>query len=340
MLEGRDPSETELWRCLTCGLCRERCPSDVDLPGFIRALREIAFDGGGRPQDTHGGIMQQIMDLMANPRIRQKRTDWLPEWVQVLDEKDDQDRSDDVYFVGCAPYYDVIFEDFHLDLKATHLGALELLGGCGATPAVLANECCCGHDALWTGDLRVFEKLAKRNAELFRKVRAKRVFVTCPEGYHTFTTNYREYLGDLDIEFVNTVKFLADERPPLLTIDGETRVTYHDSCRMGRFSRLYEEPRRIIESVGGLSLKEMEFSREQAPCCGSNLWVACDAISKKMQYDLLDAARATGCEIMLTACDKCRIHLACAQMEKGSAGNGIRTESILGVLHRKGVRKS
>ena len=340
MLEGRDPTETELWRCLTCGLCRERCPSDVDFPGFIQSLREVTFDGGGGPQKTHGGIMQELMHLMANRGTRQKRTGWLPDWVEVLEEDEPEDKSDDVYFVGCAPYYDVIFEDFHLDLKATHEGALELLRGCGVTPAVLANECCCGHDARWAGDRRLFGELARRNVELFRKAGAKRVFVSCPEGFYTFTHDYGEYLGDLDIEFVNTLKFLADEGPALSAIEGEARVTYHDSCRMGRFSNLYEEPRKVLESVGGVSLCEMEFSKEQAPCCGSNLWVACDSISKKMQYDLLDAARRTGCEILLTACDKCRIHLACAQMEDGSAGNGIKTESILGFLHRKGVRKS
>jgi len=340
MLDGRDPSETELWRCLTCGLCRERCPSDVDFPGFIQSLREIALDGGSRPQNTHGGVMQELMHLMAGRGIHQKRTGWLPDWVEVLEEDKEEDKSEDVYFVGCAPYYDIVFEGFHLDLKATHEGALHLLREYGVTPAVMANECCCGHDALWAGDRRLFEKLAKRNVELFRRAGAKRVFVSCPEGYYTFTHDYATYLGGLDIEFVNTLKFLADESPVLSGIDGEVRVTYHDSCRMGRFSRLYEEPRKIIGSVGGVSLCEMEFSREQAPCCGSNLWVACDSVSKKMQYELLDAARATGCEVLLTACDKCRIHLACAQMENGSVGNGIKTESILGFLHRKGVRKS
>jgi Fe-S oxidoreductase len=312
----------------------------VDFPGFIQSLREIAFGEGSRPQDTHGGTMRELMRLMAASRIRQRRTDWLPDWVEVLDERKEKDQSDDVYFVGCAPYFDVIFEDFKLDLKATHQGALALLRGCGVTPAVLANERCCGHDALWTGDTTLFAQLAGRNVEIFRKVGAKRIFVSCPEGYYTFTQHYEKYLDGLNVEFVNTVKFLADEAPGLTALDGETCVTYHDSCRMGRFSHLYDEPRKLIGNVGGLSLTEMEFEREQAPCCGSNLWIGCDAISKKMQHDLLEAARGTGCEVLLTACDKCRIHLACAQMEDGSVEDGIKTESILGFLHRKGVRKS
>jgi Fe-S oxidoreductase len=257
----------------------------------------------------------------------------------VLNDGEEGNTSEDIYFVGCAPYFDVVFEDFDLDLKATHIGALELLRQRGVTPAVLANERCCGHDALWTGDADLFEKLARLNAGLFEKAGARRVFVSCPEGYYTFTHDYPKVLGNTTIEFVNTVGFLADQAPEVAVGEDSDSITYHDSCRMGRFSGLYEEPRRLLAGLGGAALKEMEFSRDQAPCCGSNLWVACDAVSKRMQQDVLDAARRTGADVLVTACDKCRIHLACAQMENGSTGNGIKTESILGYLHRKGVRK-
>jgi heterodisulfide reductase subunit D len=339
MLEGRDPSRTELWRCLTCGLCRERCPSDVDFPRFIHGLREMAFEKGDRPQCTHGGVLQHLMEIMARPRLRQKRTDWLPSWTRVIEEEKNEGKAQDVYFVGCAPYLDIVFEDFNLDLEATHVGALELLKLRGVTPAVLANERCCGHDALWSGDVGLFRELALANIDLWKKAGVKRVFVSCPEGYYTFKHDYKEYLGSLDIEFVHTVEFLAENTEEGVALDEGMCVTYHDSCRMGRFARLYDEPRYLLRCLDGLVLKEMEFSREQAPCCGSNLWVGCDAVSKKMQQDLLDAADRTGAEVLLTACDKCRIHLACARMEEGSAVGGIKTESLLGFLHRRGVRK-
>jgi heterodisulfide reductase subunit D len=340
VLEGRDPSETELWRCLTCGLCKERCPSNVDFPHFIQALREVAFQAGSRPSETHGGTLRHLMRLMAGAGLRQKRTDWLPDWVEVLDEDDGGSSSEDVYFVGCTPYLDIVFEDFNLDLKATHLGALELLRHLGITPAVLANERCCGHDPLWSGDRDLFADLARLNADLLRKVGAKRVFVSCPEGYYTFTHDYPVLLGDLGIEFINTVEFLAGQVSDRIGPPNGEQVTYHDSCRMGRFSGLYDQPRQLLRDAGGVRLAEMEFSREQAPCCGSNLWVSCDAVSKRMQQELLDSARRTGSNTLITACDKCRIHLACAQMQDGSVTNDIKTESILGFLYRKGVRKS
>ena len=359
-LDARPLSQAEFWRCLTCGLCRERCPSDVDYPGFIRRLREHAVRSGIMPQATHSGAINEIMRIMTVPRISQKRTGWLPKWFKAVGSGRAGRAAKDLYFVGCAPYCDVIFEDFALDLVGTHAAALELLRSHRVRPAVLADERCCGHDALWAGDTDLFRRLAEQNVRLFKEAGAERVFVSCPEGYYTFKYDYPRYLGELGIEFVNTVKFIADEmsiEEPKQRIDGwgimprrqaptrttaepPTTVTYHDSCRMGRFSGLYAEPRKLLALAEGVILNEMEFNREDAPCCGSNLWINCDCTSKKVQLDLLDAAGATRPDVVITSCDKCRIHLACAQMEGGHLEGGIKTENLLRFLYRRGVRKA
>lgn len=355
----RDAREDELWRCLTCGLCQERCPSDVAYPEFIHSLREQAVGNGATPQPTHGGTIRELMRIMAKQNLKQKKMGWLPEWVEVIEdtgakpkrkarskskgkegEKEAEAAGRDIYFVGCAPYFDVIFEDFKLDLVGTHVAGLELLKSSGVTPAVLADERCCGHDALWSGDVNLFRRLAEANVELFSKTGAKRIFVSCPEGYHTFTKEYPKYLGKSEFEFVNTVAFLSEGLKEVIKGNGDVNVTYHDSCRMGRFSGIYDEPRKILGLAEGVNLREMEFSRDNAPCCGSNLWINCDQVSRRMQSNLLEEVRNTGSEIMLTSCDKCRIHLACAQMEGGNVETKISTDNILRFLHRKAVKNS
>lgn len=339
MLNRTDPLEVDMWRCLTCGLCKERCPSNVDYPQFIRLLRATATACGIEPQPTHGSTIGRLTRIMAKPRITQQRVDWLPDWVTVIDE-DTGTQAEAIYFVGCAPYFDVIFGDFKLDLLGTHMAGLELLKLRGITPAVLANERCCGHDALWSGDTDLFRSLAEANVDLFRRAGAKRIYVTCPEGYHTMSREYPEHLGDLEFEFINTTQFIANATEETVAADGETIVTLHDPCRMGRFSGIYDEPRRLIDLMEGITLKEMYFARENAPCCGSNLWINCDQVSKRMQMNLLAEAEATGAAMLLTSCDKCRIHLACAQLEMGSVTSRIATDNILRFLYRKGVRKA
>jgi Fe-S oxidoreductase len=340
VLNGGGLTEDHVWRCLTCGLCSERCPADVKYPEFVSSLREDAILRGLKPQATHQGTIRELMRILAKDNLKQNKMGWLPDWVEVIDSGKAEKSGGDIYFVGCSPYFDTIFADFNLDLVGTHTAGLELLKLCGVTPAVLANERCCGHDALWSGDKDLFMKLARANLEIFKEAGAKRVFVSCPEGYHAFTRAYPKHLGETGIEFVNTIQFLAGEMKKVIQGNGSLSVTYHDSCRMGRFSGLYDEPRALLGLVEGLELKEMEFTRDNAPCCGSNLWINCDQISRKMQTAMLNEAGKTGADLVLTSCDKCRIHLACAQMELGNVKTKIEMDNVLKFLYRKAVRKS
>jgi Fe-S oxidoreductase len=406
LLDGRDPVLHEIWRCLTCGTCKIRCPSDVDYPEFVRALRETALEKHLLPQHTHGGVMREMMRIMGRFPDRQKRTDWVPEWVEVLSPDDDTRIVEDVYFVGCAPYFDVIFDRFRLNMVGTHTAALELLKEAGVTCAVLADEVCCGHDALWSGDRDLFGRLARLNAKALERVGARRIFISCPEGYHTLSTEYGEFLGNREVEIVNTLAYLsanlagfgADMRQPSkaparaagaqdevwesgqarqsstrdygaevgemdadadrseyslesarpaarIGDEAETErgaesdvsniVTVHDPCRMGRFSGLYDEPRALLGKLPGIEIREMAFSRDSSPCCGSNLWLNCDHLSKKLQSGLIAEAGKTGAKTLLTSCDKCRIHLACAEMVMGEVKPGIETKNILAFINER-----
>jgi len=330
------PSIENLWRCLTCGICSKRCPSGVDFPNFIRLLRAHlkSFDFPLTP--THGDLMTKIARIMARGSLKPRRTWWLPEFVNVIDG---DSKSQDIYFVGCSPYLDVIFSDFNLGLLETHIAALNLLKTCGVNPGVLADERCCGHDALWKGDTETFTNLAIINIENIRRSGAKRLFITCPEGYYTFANDYKAYFGDLGFEVVNTIKFLSENLRLEHSQPEGLVITYLDSCRMGRFSGIYEEPRRLIELTGE-TLSEMAMNRQDSPCCGNSLWVNCDWILKKIQSECLKQIELSGAKIWLSACDKCRIHLACASMENGKVKNSIASENILTFLHRKGVRSS
>ncbi|MGQ9604335.1 MAG: (Fe-S)-binding protein [bacterium] len=338
LINNRLPSLENLWRCLTCGICSKRCPSNVDFPNFIRLLRRHCRTDDFALTQTHSGIINLVTRIMAKKSVKPRRTWWLPEFVNVIDENT-AGETDDIYFVGCAPYFDVIFADLHLELLETHIAALNLLKKCGVSAAVLADERCCGHDAIWQGDIETFVNLASINMENIRRSGAKRLFVTCPEGYYTFTNDYPALFGTLGFEVINTVKYLSEN----LAIESQDSdplpITYLDSCRMGRFSGIYDEPRRLIERTGEV-LTEMPMNRQDAPCCGNSLWVNCDWILKRIQSECINQIELSGAKLLLSPCDKCRIHLTCASMENGKVNPSIRSQNILTFLYRKEVRKS
>ncbi|MCU0727321.1 MAG: hydrogenase iron-sulfur subunit, partial [Planctomycetes bacterium] len=178
-----DVPEKELadavWGCLTCGLCERRCPAGVKYATLQQGLRARARAAGDTGRCTHSGSLLTMMRLHANGDIPQNRLDWIPADAKVAKE------GDTVLYVGCAPYFDKFFG--HMGVKTTDAtrGALRLLNAMGIEPVVMADEICCGHDLLWSGDRENFERLAKKNVEMLKARGVKRMIFPCAECHRT-----------------------------------------------------------------------------------------------------------------------------------------------------------
>jgi heterodisulfide reductase subunit D len=299
--------DRELWSCLTCSRCFERCPTKINFPEFMRALREEAAKLGTTPALSHHGMLQIIMELQTQG-IKQKKTVWAKEAGQIAET------GDTYFFVGCMPYFDVIFRDMGVDSLSISRNVIKILNAGGIEPVVSDDEACCGHDMLWNGKFENFHKLALRNVDLIRSSGARRVVFNCPEGYYTFKHHYPEYLGDLGFEVVHfydlVQQMLTDGA--LKLSNGNGAYTYQDPCRLGRMARIFEGPRNILSNLQDSRFIEMERNRENAVCCGTSGWANCSTCSKQIQVERLKEAKATGADTLVTACPKCQIHLSCA----------------------------
>ncbi|MGA2939247.1 MAG: (Fe-S)-binding protein [Syntrophobacteraceae bacterium] len=299
--------DKDLWSCLTCGRCFERCPTSIDFPEFMRNLREEAVKRGLAPTLAHHGMLQTVMELQAWG-VKQKKTGWAREAGKIADT------GDLFFFVGCMPYFSVIFRDLGVDSLSIGKNVIKILNAAGIVPVVSDDETCCGHDMLWNGKPEIFMKLGARNLELIRSSGAKKVVFSCPEGYYTFKHHYPQYFGDLGFEVVHFYdyleKMIADGA--LKLANGAKTYTYHDPCRLGRMAKVYDGPRSILKSLAGGEFKEMERNRENAVCCGTTGWANCSSCSKQIQVERLKEVKATGSQTLVTACPKCQIHLSCA----------------------------
>jgi len=299
----------ELWACLSCALCSSRCPVGIDFPEFIRSYREDARREGNLPLESHHGILQTITKFQTRG-IRQKRTEWAEEAGAF------RDKGDYFYFVGCLPYFDVTFQYLELSPLESARSVLKILNKMGIEPVISNEERCCGHDALWSGDIETFHKLAKINLEVIKLSGAKTVLFSCPEGYFTFKHHYPKYFGDLPFEVLHMTEFLGQELPNAdLTFQSssEGTITYQDPCRLGRFSGNYEKPRQLLNLIPDIDFVEMERNRENALCCGTSAWMECSNCSKATRLERLQEALETGAKTLVTACPKCQIHFTCAQ---------------------------
>lgn len=300
-------ADPHLWSCMTCGLCSARCPSDVDFTRFIVEVRAEAFHAGERGIYAHNGILQEVMRIQTM-NVHQDRMGWLTDELKVSDS------SETFYFVGCLPFFDVIFADLEVQALEIARSAVRLLNQAGIAPIVSNEERCCGADLLLAGDVDSFRRLADLNVAALKASGAKRVVFTCGECYNAFKTDYPSYVGPLPFELMHLTELLAEKiRAGEIGFEPMPGlVTYHDPCRMARYLEVHEAPRVVITSVPELEMVEMEDNRQRAMCCGSTAWVNCSGCSKLIQREKLRQARETGARVMLTTCPKCQIHLSCA----------------------------
>jgi heterodisulfide reductase subunit D len=302
--DGEVLKDDRLWECLTCGRCTQVCPSDVRFLSFVRDMRTVARSAHVEGHCSHGSTIQTWMRIMTDPDLKQDRLGWLaPASSQGLRVSD---QSDTVYFVGCLPYYEVLFGKIGAQGVQIAQSAVKVLNHLGIEPIVMADERCCGHDLLWEGEVDTFQELAKLNTEMLRATGASRIVTTCAECARTLKMDY-----SLDMEVLHISQLLAGhlaEVPSSLS----QRVTYQDPCRLGRHMAVYEAPRKVMAALG-LELLEMGYNRSKALCCGTSAWTHCGATAKCIQVDRLREASATGADILVTACAKCQIHFKCAQ---------------------------
>ncbi len=143
-----------IWHCLTCKLCSERCPSDVDYVDLTKVVRVDAYNGGKEALCSHGSAFQLLMRIMTSPELKQQRMGWLTPDLKT------SERSDYAYFVGCIPYFDAFFDKLNVNTSEIARSTVKLLNAVGIEPVVMPDERCCGHDLLWGGDVENFKMLA------------------------------------------------------------------------------------------------------------------------------------------------------------------------------------
>lgn len=286
------------WECLTCGLCTQYCPQEVSYLDFIRDMRK---QGVEEEVIAHKSIFSLVSEMMARyPDAHGVPTNF----------KGEVDQEGDVaYFPGCLDFFDC-FLDVGVDFHKIGESSIKLLNRIGIKPRILSLKCC-GHDALWQGYTTTFHALRKYNEDLTKKSGIKTLVTSCAECFRTFSKDY-----ELDLEVMHISQMLERNSSKLDIETNGATVTYHDPCRLGRHMGVYDAPRNVLSKVGGVTLQELEDTREDAQCCGVSAWISCNTEAKFLLVEKLEQAMDTNSKTLITACPKCCAHLNCVMNEQ------------------------
>lgn len=241
----------------TCGICDEICAPEF-VPLF-RGLREEILEK--RPELIPAEILKTNGNIgrYNNPfglEVKDRAT-----WVQRMGLPE---KGETIYFAGCYASY-----KYPEIAQAT----VKLMRAAGSDVAYLGKkEICCGNQAYWSGNTNLALAKAKALTKLFEEAGAKEVVFSCAEGYENFKSEYPKYLGEMPFQVFHITEWLhrkMHEGRLRFTKSINVRVTYHDPCRLGRFCRIFEPPRKLITSVPGISLIERTKNPQWENCCGS-----------------------------------------------------------------------
>jgi Fe-S oxidoreductase len=214
----------------------------------------------------------------------------------------DDRNVDFIYYVGCAS---------SLEERSTKIAIAvgKILKAAGARFAILGTEeTCCGEPARRLGNEYLFQMQAMKNIETFKQYNVKKIVTSCPHCFNTLKNEYPQFGGEFEV--IHHTQFIADLvkqgmiQPALM---GDSRLTYHDSCYLGRHNNIYDSPREILESISPTKLLEMERTKRNGFCCGGGggrYWME-ERIGKRISEERLEDAIDLKAEILASACPYC-----------------------------------
>jgi Fe-S oxidoreductase len=182
-----------------------------------------------------------------------------------------------------------------------------------------SKEECDGNEVKMLGEKRIFEMLVEKNIEIFSDLGITKIITLSPHSYNAF----RNYYPD-KFEVFHYTQILCDliKRGKLDVSKGlNAKVTYHDSCFLGRHNSEYESPREILNAIPGIELLEMERNRENAFCCGGGSGNFYTDFFGGGEYGpariRVREAYETGADILAVACPSCMTMLSDAVKSEG-----------------------
>lgn len=323
-----------IWSCTTCRSCEEQCPVFVEhVNRIIEMRRYLTLMESDFPPELH--IVFRNMENNSNPWGIgwANRADWAKNLGLTM--MADADEAEYLYWVGCAGSFDA-------RNKKVAKAVAELLQTAGVKFAILGTEeQCCGDSARELGNENLYQTLATANIETMNNYGVKKIIASCPHCYNVLKNDYPLLGGNFNV--IHHTELLRQLiAAGKLTPEGQPmKVTYHDSCYLGRYNNIYDEPRKVLAAVPHVTLVEMERHHERSFCCGAGggrMWME-EHLGGKINGKRAEDAIHTGADVIATGCPFCLTMLDDGVKAKGNESIRVLDLAEILVTAVKGAEK-
>ena len=320
-------SSEEIWACTTCKACDEICPVNIEILDKILDMRRyLSLMESNFPAEL--GNAYRAMENQGNPWAmnQAERADWAKDLNVDIIDPGAAFNHEYLYWVGCAGSFD------DKNKKVTQAMA-KLLERAGIDVAILGpNEMCTGDSARRSGNEYLFQMLAMPNIETLNGMGVRKIITQCPHCFNTLANEYPQLGGNYEVIHHSQLleNLIESGQLDVRNASLEDRITYHDSCYLGRHNDVYIAPRKVVGSIKGLQVVEMPRNGTTGMCCGAGgarMWME-ESIGTKVNDERAQEALSTGATRVATACPFCYIMLDDGVKAAGATDDDVKVADI------------
>lgn len=314
-------SEEELWACTSCRACVYECPVSIDQLEIINELRRgLVLTESRFPEEIQPAF--ESLERNGSPWAFQPAD--RARWAEGLDIPTMSElaargeRPDILFWVGCMGSFDD-------RAKKVTVAFARILKAAGVRFAILGREeRCHGDPARRMGNEYLYQMLAKQAIETLNGYGVTTVVTSCPHCFHQIGNEFPQLGGSFDVVHHSgfLARLLAEGKVPLDSEDGrQLTVAYHDSCYLGRYNDVYDDPRETIRrALPVATLAEPPRTRDRGLCCGAGggrMFME-ERTGKRINVERTGELLSTGADALAVACPFCLTMLSDGARTLGS----------------------
>ena len=317
-----------LFACTTCMACVEVCPATIEIVDDIVDMRRyLALTEGALPGTST--VTLRNMGTNGNPwgYAQEDRTKWAEGLeVPIATEGEDYEL---LYWVGCSGSYD------QRNMKISR-AFVKLLDAAGVRYAIMREESCTCESARRLGDEYLYQTATEVNVANLGKYDFERIVSHCPHCFNTIANEFPQFGGDFEvIHHSQVLRELLDAgrlKVPASAAEA-ARVTFHDSCYLGRYNREFEAPRASLRAAG-VEVVDPPRTRDNGLCCGGGggkMWFEGEA-EQGVNLIRMEELLGTKPDVVGVSCPYCLTMMDDAKAVIGERAAQVQVRDVAEIL--------